>query len=306
VPELILHQYEASPYSEKVRKILAHKELPWSRVRAPAIMPKPDLTALTGGYRRIPVLQIENHVYCDTALIARVLEALAPDPPLYPTPLAQSVAEWFDGPLFDATVPFLFRPTRVEEAIRMMQPEELAGFGPDRAAMRDGNRPSLGYRMAKTLMPIYLGRIDRAVATSEFLLGDEPCIADFSAYHSVWILDKLAPEPLEPYAHLRGWFERMQAIEGEEPTDLTPEAALEICRKSEPWESDDVFNEDAGWSLGQPVVVRAMDYGRDPVRGTLVQSTLSEIALRREDPRAGVVYVHFPRIGYELSKDETA
>src|SRR5689334_19372323 len=157
-------------------------------------MPKPDLVALTGGYRRIPVLQIENHVYCDTALIARVLEALAPEPPLYPTPLAQSMAEWFDGPFFETTVPFLFRPTRVEEAMRLLQPEEAMGMGADRAAMREGSRAAMAHRTAKALMPIYLGRMDRAAATNEFLLGEEPCIADFSGYHSVWILEKLSPE----------------------------------------------------------------------------------------------------------------
>ncbi|MEY4577459.1 MAG: hypothetical protein RL701_2162, partial [Pseudomonadota bacterium] len=65
---LILHHYEASPFSEKIRRILAYKQQPWTAVRAPAVMPKADLLALTGGYRKIPVLQVGNHVYCDTAL----------------------------------------------------------------------------------------------------------------------------------------------------------------------------------------------------------------------------------------------
>src|SRR4029077_12378533 len=50
----------------------------------PSIMPKPDLVPLTGGYRRIPVLQIGADVYCDTQLIVRVIERLAPEPTLYP------------------------------------------------------------------------------------------------------------------------------------------------------------------------------------------------------------------------------
>jgi glutathione S-transferase len=47
-------------------------------------MPKPDLLALTGGYRRTPNLQIGADIYCDTALIARVLDELQPSPTLYP------------------------------------------------------------------------------------------------------------------------------------------------------------------------------------------------------------------------------
>ena len=56
--EILLHQYDSSPFSEKVRVCLGIKRLAWSAVDQPVIMPKPDLVALTGGYRRIPVLQI--------------------------------------------------------------------------------------------------------------------------------------------------------------------------------------------------------------------------------------------------------
>src|ERR1700759_2508176 len=108
---LILHHYPLSPYSEKIRRILAWKRLPWTAVRAPAVMPKPDLIALTGGYRKIPVLQVRNHVYCDTALIARVLEQRCPEPTLYPSPIAQSLAEWADERVFNATLPWILRPT---------------------------------------------------------------------------------------------------------------------------------------------------------------------------------------------------
>ena len=47
--DIILHHYEISPYSEKVRIGLGLKGLAWGSVEIPVIMPKPDLTALTGG-----------------------------------------------------------------------------------------------------------------------------------------------------------------------------------------------------------------------------------------------------------------
>src|SRR5690242_6210815 len=97
---LILHHYDLSPFSEKIRRILTYKQLAYTAVRAPAVMPKPDLIALTGGYRRIPVLQRGNHVYCDTRLIARVLDDERPTPTLYPSPLMAAVAEWADVHLF--------------------------------------------------------------------------------------------------------------------------------------------------------------------------------------------------------------
>jgi glutathione S-transferase len=306
VTEIILHQYELSPFSEKIRRILSYKDLPWHAVRAPAIMPKPDLVALTGGYRRIPVLQVKNHVYCDTALIARVLEALEPEPTLYPTPLSQAVAEWFDGPVFEAAAPFVGRPTRVDEAMRLLKPEELAGMVADRISMRENGRSrGMGFRAAKAALAIYLTRLDRAASMSPFLLGEEPCIADFSAYHVVWLLDKIAPEPLAKHAQLKAWMARIAAIEGEEPTPMSGEDAIAVCRASAPWEPDEPFDEDPGFAKGELITVRATDYGADPITGTLVQSLLGEIAIRREDPRAGVVYVHFPRVGYEITRAET-
>ena len=93
----ILHHYPVSPFAEKVRLILGYKQLAWKSVIIPMIMPKPDLTALTGGYRRTPVLQIGADVYCDTALICDVLEQLAPSPTLYPSATegaARVLAQW--------------------------------------------------------------------------------------------------------------------------------------------------------------------------------------------------------------------
>ena len=50
--ELILHHYADSPFSEKVRLIFGYKRPGLASVIIPAIMPKPDVVALTGGYRR--------------------------------------------------------------------------------------------------------------------------------------------------------------------------------------------------------------------------------------------------------------
>ena len=100
---IIFHHYPRSPFAEKMRLIFGFKKLAWNSVIIPVIMPKPDLTALTGGYRRTPVMQIGADIYCDTALIADVVERLAPAPTLYPAEiegLARTLAHWADTTLF--------------------------------------------------------------------------------------------------------------------------------------------------------------------------------------------------------------
>ena len=88
--EIILHHYAESPFAEKIRAILGFKQLGYRSVLVPMMLPKPDVIALTGGYRRAPVLQIGSDIYCDTALIADVLEHIQPEPTLYPQAHAAS------------------------------------------------------------------------------------------------------------------------------------------------------------------------------------------------------------------------
>ena len=45
--ELILHHHDPSPFAEKIRLVFGLKNLEWSSVQVPMIMPKPDLTRLT-------------------------------------------------------------------------------------------------------------------------------------------------------------------------------------------------------------------------------------------------------------------
>src|SRR5580698_9094615 len=101
--EMILHHYTLSPYAEKVRLALGLKRIDWLGVKTPFMMPKPDLTPLTGGYRRAPVLQIGADVYCDTSLILRELERRKPLPTLWPRDtegLAHAMSWWIEKATF--------------------------------------------------------------------------------------------------------------------------------------------------------------------------------------------------------------
>lgn len=71
--EIIFHAYPQSPVAEKVRVAFGIKGLAWRSVEIPRLPPKPMLTALTGGYRRTPVMQIGADIYCDSQCIIREL-----------------------------------------------------------------------------------------------------------------------------------------------------------------------------------------------------------------------------------------
>jgi glutathione S-transferase len=300
--DLILHQYQLSPFSEKVRRVLAFKRLAWKSVRAPAVMPKPDLIPLTGGYRKIPVLQVGNHVYCDTARICQLLESRKPTPTLYPTPLAAVFGEWADSALFESSVPMIMRPTRFDDLLRWLTPEEQQSMVDDRRAMRkDALRVAAGPKTLVANFGVYVQRLEDALSGRDYLLANEPCIADFSAYHSMWIVEHVAPEKLAQFARVRAWMERIASLPDPGITELSSEDALRIARESDSdWTPSEPFADPTGLQIEQRVNVRATDYGREETIGVLAHSSASEVVLRRSDERAGTVYVHFPRLGFEV------
>lgn len=63
---------------------------------------------------------------------------------------------------------------------------------------------------------------------------------------------------------------------------------------------DESFSDPNGFRPGQAVAIAATDYGVDAVQGELLFAGSEELILRREDPRAGTVHVHFPRLGFRI------
>ena len=193
--DLILHHYPTSPFAEKVRLILGYKQLAWKSVFIPMIMPKPDLTALTGGYRKTPVLQIGADIYCDTALICDVLEHLAPAPTIYPDAVkgaARIVAQWADSALFTASMAYNFQPAGVAQVFAGAPAEGVQAFVADRTAMR-GGAARMASADATGTYKSYLRRIASMLHGQDFLFGAQPCVADFAVYHPLWFTQDRTP-----------------------------------------------------------------------------------------------------------------
>jgi glutathione S-transferase len=304
----VLHHYPVSPFAEKARLMLGFKRLAWRSVQIPLIMPKPDVVALTGGYRRTPILQVGADIYCDTALIARVLERLAPAPTFFPhgdTYAVQAAAHFADGPLFWNTVPVGFQPGggMMKIFFKDASPEYLAAFGKDRSAYRAGARRGPAHECRANLAGL-LARIEAQLAAA-YLFGAAPCYADFSLYHAlwpIWLPEDVRPM-LAPFPRLLAFMERMSAIGHGKSAEISSGEAIRIASTSGP---EPVANpaalETNGIALGAQASVMPVDTGLDPVVGELLTASAEEIVIRRTDPRAGTVHVHFPRFGYQINK----
>ena len=161
--ELILHHYPTSPFAEKARLMLGFKQLSWRSVMIPPVMPKPDLTALTGGYRRTPVLQVGADIYCDTALIARRLEAEKATPALFPEGqefAAATLAKWADSVLFLNAVSLVFQPESMAVRFAQVPKEFVQTFSKDRAQLfANGSVSRVPLEQAKNDWPTFMARL---------------------------------------------------------------------------------------------------------------------------------------------------
>jgi glutathione S-transferase len=302
--ELLLHHYDGSPFSEKIRLILGRKRLAWRAVTQPNMMPKPALVPLTGGYRRIPVLQIGADVYCDSQLIARVLERLHPEPTIFPggsEGLCGAFSFWSDRLLFLAAVPVVFGK---------IGPAVPKAFIEDRSRLMGGGRSFEGVMhagpSAAEQLRAHAALLETQLADGRaFLLGEEPSLADFSAYHPLWFLRSLPPTAgtLDEFRRLLAWAERVKAIGHGLRDECTPDEALRIARDAKPRaQASRDAGEPNGISPGDRLVVHADDYGFEEVEGELVASDALEISLRRSDSQVGEVVVHFPRAGFRVRR----
>ena len=304
--DLVLHHYPTSPFSEKIRLVLGYKRLAWKSVIIPTIMPKPDVLALTGGYRRTPFLQIGSDVYCDTALICDVLEHLQPAPTLYPAQhkgLARVLAQWADSTLFWAAMAYNLQPRGAATLFEGAPPEVLKAFGADRAAMSTGMmrlRPADATAAYKS----YLRRIANMLEEQDFLLGNTPCVADFSAYHPLWFSRQRVPVMaaiLDATPAVLRWMDRMAALGHGATEKYSAAQAIADCKAAgAATVVDTIFQDEHGIALGSQVTVTAESFGQEPTSGVLLAASRTRYTLGREDARAGSVQVHFPRIGYVL------
>lgn len=300
MPTPILHHYNESPYAEKARLMLGHKRLAWRSVKVPRIAPKPDLVALTGGYRKVPVLQIGADVYCDTRLIAEVLDGLKPEPTLTPRDghFDAILAHWVDTHLFGLAVGHTFG------ALADLLPDALIE---DRAALRGAplEREALKRALPLTAQALHtqVAWLDTALrGASPFANGATPGNGDFTLYATLWFLAN-GRFDFAPHPAVQAWMARMSAIGHGKRQDISAEEALVEAAAALPAPLPDVpaTPDASGLQLGQTVQVTPEQLGHGTsVSGELVSLLPHRLTLRLCSERCGEVHVHFPRTGYRL------
>lgn len=303
-PQVYLHHYPASLFSEKIRVMLGYLGVPWHSVETSSIMPRPLLMPLTGGYRKTPNLQIGANVYSDTAVITRGLVRLTGDTTLYaPGFVAHRTAQWADSNLFQVTVAMNFRPEAIGAAMSRLSADEVAAFQADRAKLSEG-APIVSIPPAAAIVSFqaYLAQLESSL-DAPFLFGSAPSIADFSVYHCLWFVEQnpVNAAYLKPWQRVGEWMQRMRAFGHGQVTAASGEDALAHAKACEPVLPELEPLAVDGIEIGTEVTVAATDYGRNPIAGRLMAMSSDEVIIERHSPETGRLLNHFPTIGFLVS-----
>jgi glutathione S-transferase len=297
---IILHHFDQSPFSEKIRVIFGFKQLAWRSVRISRIMPRPNLMLLTGGYRRTPTMQIGADIYCDTQIIIRELQRRFPAPTLFPlghAGLPWALGMWTDRTFFQNTVSLVFG--RLSDKVPrdfIEDRERLRGAKFDVAAMK------AAIPQMRDQFRAHVGWIEAQLSDGREWLLEAFSLADVHAYMNVWYVRSnlsdadalLSSAPLT-----LAWERRIQTVGQGERTEMSSDEALDIAARAKPQTpilADP--NDPNGRQPGDRVSVVPDDYGKVEVRGEIVSLSAQHIAIRRHDDRAGEIVVHFSRAGF--------
>lgn len=199
----------------------------------------------------------------------------------------------------------VFQPESAAVRFGHLPPEAVKAFMADRAGLFSGGSSTrVPLELAQHQWPTLMARLEQQLQREEgdFLFGD-PSIADFAMAHPLWFLKgtPVTAPLVDAYPAVSAWLARVLGFGHGASSAMTSEEALEVARKATPAAlPDELFIDPNGFHAGQQVRIAATDYGVDPVEGELLFAGREELILCREDPRGGLVHVHFPRFGFRI------
>ena len=298
----ILYHYLASPYSEKLRLALGMAGIQWGSVIVPAQPPRPFLDVFLSGYRRIPVLQIGAHFYCDSALafdaLAEVSDRLKPAGRLSKT--EELLRRHAEDRIFFAVIAAA-SPISV---LRLLA-QDLGLFGlfrflKDRSDMMKGSTiEKLSQRAATRLVEDFVEQLNGLLKQDRFLGDAHAGYLDLCCYHPLWMASVINRETLSALPPLvQAWMQRVAELGHGSPM---PICQNEIHDKVIADRFQNFVGEVSGpFEQGSLVSVRPTDYARDSTEGYLVLLDEYQCVIKRNAPSGDAVFLHFPTIGFEV------
>ena len=300
---LILHQYDISPFSQKAQKMMGLKGLSWQSIEMPLIAPKPDVEALTGGYRGTPILQRGADIFVDNWMIARALDHYDPSLPCLNNQGVLQAAgsyawsERFFTPLLQTA--FATYKDQWDDDFRADRQQVFPDVDFNTLAVVDPERRSQVRAFVSAIAA-------QLISGNAFLNGEHPDGWDVHVWGMCWMIHSALPDlvpVVNAFPAVANWYQQMCDLGVGERADATIELAWSQLKEGQKAPLPDTPGDEPlrDW-LGQQVVVGTGSADRGAAKGKLLAVNGEEVVIASE-PREGVsAQVWFPRFGYALSQ----
>jgi len=192
-----LYHYALSPFSRKVRLVLAEKKIEAQLIEERYWEARPDFIRLNPA-TKVPVLKTDKLVLADSNAICEYLEEVNPDPPLMPQSPedraeVRRLNAWFDDKFYhDVTVNLLG-----ERVFR-----KLMGTGyPDSKNVKTGSKK----------IKQHLDYMDWLLDRRRWLAGNRMTMADFSAAAQLSCLDYVSDVDWNRSVLVKDWYAKIKS-----------------------------------------------------------------------------------------------
>ena len=267
------------------------------------IAPKPDVEALTGGYRGTPVLQIGRDVFIDNWMIARALDEFDSNGPAINA----------QGGLREAALyawgERLFTPL-LHAALAAYQSEWDADFLADRKQVFpdvDFDALEVSDPDRRSQVRAHLGTVESQLGLGQdFLGGAQPDGWDIHVWGMVWMIHSALPA-LMPIVgtlpRLTDWYERMSALGTGDREDVEIDVAWQALKDGPARSLPKTSAQEplAQW-VGEAVDISAGSADRGSASGRLLAVDQEQVVLGVEPISGESAQVWFPRFGYHLKQ----
>lgn len=289
----------------------------------PPVMPRPDLAAISVGYRKMPVMAIGKDVYCDSRLILSKLEVLFPDSNLTPkTPAEAGIRKLFenyavDGGVFANAVkliPYWIDSGLLQNKVFLDDRQKLMGGRRMTAEAMEAGRPD-GLQHLRQVF--HLLETTFLADGRDWILGTkEPSLVDIDAvWPFEWLIvdrnmkgtlpeahisEKIYPKTYAWVHRFMGVIERKKAAHSK-PTTLDGKAVSQrVLSVASSIDDIEFINDDPlNIKQGDAVEVFPSDYGQTgKSAGTLIGLTTTEVVIRNDKG----LHLHFPRWNFSIKK----
>ncbi|KAG0147586.1 hypothetical protein CROQUDRAFT_91294 [Cronartium quercuum f. sp. fusiforme G11] len=308
---------DESPFAQKAKLLLSVRKIPYHTVTVARIPPRPELQLLGIDYRRIPVLAINETVYCDTFMIGQALEELYPDseahPSLYPKNQTTGKREhvafqkllvqfWTDRVVFGIAAGLLPWKSLPKEFVK------------DREAYRD---TPIDPNTLEQLKPYTTAQLKLHLeAVEEQLIGNKtdylfdtayPGYLDISVYFILdWLRQVGQKETLFGGKEFPTvWMDRVEKYHKSQivqVTKITGQEANKLIGAPPAPPASTNSTDGHLFGIGTQVMVVPDDVGKIPTYGTLVgldrEKILLDVQRRDSSDPLQACRVCFPRIGF--------